>query len=93
MAELLASLSQTDSQNAADMSIHFPQLSEDIERLLLWCARLELLNGTNERDINNLFSPWKQVMKEMGTFYLYAYYSEDKEKTTFSFSGELTNEP
>ncbi len=93
MADFLVSLSQTNSQNTPNISIRFSQLSEDIEGLLLWCARLELLNGTNERDINNLFSPWKQVMKEMGTFYLYAHYSEDKEKTTFSFSGELTNEP
>lgn len=90
MAELLASLSQTDSQNAPDMSIHFPQLSEDIERLLLWCARLELLNGTNERDINNLFSPWKQLMKEMGSFHLYADYLEAKGEMAFSFSGEIS---
>ncbi|HOV32076.1 MAG TPA: hypothetical protein PLX23_01775 [Candidatus Hydrogenedens sp.] len=93
MAELLASLSQTNSQDTPNMSIHFTQLSEDIEKLLLWCARLELLNGTNERDINNLFSPWKQLMKEMGTFYLYTHYSEDKEEMTFSFNGDLINEP
>lgn len=74
------------------LNINFAQFGDDIEKIFLWCAKQELLNGINERDISGLYSPWKQFFKDVGTFTLTIRSVENKEENYYLIRGGFINE-
>lgn len=94
MAEITTLLheNKSDLKTNPILNINFAQVSEDIEKILLWCTKQELLNGINERDMSGLYSPWKQFFKEMGTLNLTLLPSENNQKTYFCIRGGFVNE-
>ncbi|MGC8737969.1 MAG: hypothetical protein ACP5UA_04885 [Candidatus Hydrogenedens sp.] len=94
LAEIITQLHENrkDLETSHIISINIPQISEDIEKIFLWCAKQELLNGINERDMSAIFSPWKQFLKEIGTLKLTIRPVENKQETYFMIRGGFVNE-
>lgn len=94
MSEVLESLREDkkNSETVPILTINLSQINEDIEKIFLWSARQELLMGINERDMSNLYSPWKQFLKEIGTFTFTIRPIEQREKTLFLIHGRFVNE-
>ncbi len=94
MSEILESFREDkkNSETASILTINLSKMSEDIEKIFLWSARQELLIGINERDISSLYPPWKQFLKELGTFSINIRSIEQQEEPQFLIHGGFVNE-
>jgi|GEM_PF-1736008 len=94
MAEITTLLheNKSDLKTNPVFNINIAQVSEDIEKIFLWCAKQELLNGINERDMSGLYSPWKQFLKEMGTLKLSLLPLENNQENYFLIRGGFVND-
>ncbi len=93
-SEILESFKEDkkNSETIPILTINLSKMSEDIEKIFLWSARQELLMGINERDMSNIYSPWKQFLKEIGTFTFTIRSIEQRAETLFLIHGEFINE-
>lgn len=94
IAEITTLLHENKNNSTTNsvLNINFTQISEDIEKIYLWCAKQELLNGINERDMSGLYSPWKQFLKEIGSLNLTLLPLENNQETYFQIRGGFVNE-
>jgi len=84
--------SKNNQRTSRILTVNFSQLSDDLEKIFLWGAQKEFIIDINERDMTNLFSPWKEFFKEIGTFTINTRTIQHDKETSIFISGGFTNE-
>lgn len=69
MAEIIGLLNSPgkNSEHPCIFSVNLNLIYNDIEKIFMWCAQHEFLDGINLRDVSTFLAPWKQFFKEIGT--------------------------